>query len=171
MIQSHTSFDTLLTTAHDFALTLATGRLWPPLNGRMWMGGRSLDTILCPDHAARQVAILIAPGGPGETRINIGRGILNAEGLARLAQDATTAGGSLHQGRLVVRTSDSWLTDHGGAPHRAGTASTYDTARTSGWPAHGGHDAVLFLDDQSIYALLAQVSVGRTATLLVGTIA
>ena len=71
----------------------------------------------------------------------------------------------------MVRTSDSWLTDHGGAPRRADAEVTCDAARTSGWPAHGGHDAVVFLDDQSIYALLAQVSVGRTATLLVGTIA
>jgi hypothetical protein len=170
MIQSHTSFDALLTTARDLALTVVAGRLWPPLDGHMWIGGRSLDTILCPDQAERQVAILIAPGGPGETHVNIGRGILNAEGLARLARDATAAGGSLHQGRLVVRTSDSWLTDHDGALRRADTEAAYDAARTSGWPAHGGHDAVLFLDDQSIYALLAQVSVGRTATLRVGTI-
>ena len=71
----------------------------------------------------------------------------------------------------MVRTSDPWLTDHGGAPRSADAEATYAAARASGWPAHGGHDGVLFLDDQSIYALLAQVSVGRTATLLVGTIA
>jgi hypothetical protein len=171
MVQSHTSFDALLTTARDLALTVVAGRFWPPLDGRMWIGGRSLDALLCPDQARRQVAILIAPGGPGETHIRIGRGILNAEGLARLARDATVAGGSLHQGRLAVRTSDSWLTDHGGAPRGADTQASYDAARASGWPAHAGQDAVLFLDDQSIYALLAQANVGRTATLLVGTIA
>ena len=73
MIQSHTSFDALLTTARDLALTVVAGRVWPPLDGHIWIGGRSLDMILCPDPAGRQVAILIAPGGPGETQINIGR--------------------------------------------------------------------------------------------------
>ena len=35
MIQSHTSFDALLTTARDLALTVVAGRLWPPLDGHM----------------------------------------------------------------------------------------------------------------------------------------
>jgi len=171
MAQSYTSFDALLTTARDLDLTVVTGRLWPPLNGHMWIGGRSLDTVLCPDQTGRQVAILIAPGGPGETHIHIGWHILNMEGLARLARDATASGGSLHQGRLALRTSDSWLTDHSGTPPGADIQARYDAARTFGWPAHCGHDTVLFLDDQPIYSLLVQANVGRTVTLLVAAVA
>ena len=73
MTQVHTSFDALLATAHDLAITVITGQLGPPIAGRMWIGNHGLDTILCPDHAERRVAILIAPGGPGGTAIHIGQ--------------------------------------------------------------------------------------------------
>jgi hypothetical protein len=42
---------------------------------------------------------------------------------------------------------------------------------TPGVALKSGLDAVLFLDDQSIFSLLVQLSVGRTVMLLVGTIA
>ena len=61
MAQPHTSFDALLTTARDLAITVVTGQLGPPVAGRMWIGTHTLDTLLCPDQAARQVALLIAP--------------------------------------------------------------------------------------------------------------
>jgi hypothetical protein len=42
---------------------------------------------------------------------------------------------------------------------------------TPGVALKSGLDAVLFLDDQSIFSLLVQLSVGRTVMLLVGRIA
>jgi hypothetical protein len=171
MTQAHTSFDALLATAHDLAITVVTGQLGPPMDGRMWIGNRALDTILCPDGAERRVAILIAPGGPGRTAIHIGRRTLDAADLDRLTQNTAAAGGSLTQGWLAVLTPEMWLARHNSAPHTAGTQTTLAAARAAGWPASCGNNPVLFLDDMPIYALLAQANVGRTVTLLVGTIA
>lgn len=171
MTQVHTSFDALLATAHDLAITVITGQLGPPIEGRMWIGNRALDTILCPDGAERQVAILIAPGGPGQTTIRIGRRTLDATDLDRLAQNSAAAGGSLTQGNLAVLTPEMWLARHDSAPHTAGTQTTLAAATAAGWPASCGNNPVLFLDDMPIYALLAQANVGRTVTLLVGTLA
>ena len=170
MVQSDTSFDTLLTTARDLALTVVSGQLGPPFAGSMWIGNQSLDAILCSDHAERQVAIMIAPGGPGTTYIRHGQGTLDAAGMKRLTHDAAASGGHVSQGWLAVRTPTSWLTDHAGTPHSAATPATLDMATVAGWPANGGNNPVLFLDDQSIFALLAQANVGRTITLLVGAI-
>jgi hypothetical protein len=171
MTQGHTSFDALLATAHDLAITVVTGQLGPPMDGRMWIGNRGLDTILCPDHAERQVAILIAPGGPGWTHIRIGQRTLDATGLNRLTQNTAAAGGSLTQGWLAVLTPEMWLARHDSAPHKAGTQTTFEAATAAGWPASCGDNPVLFLDDLPIYALLSQANVGRTVTLLVGTVA
>jgi len=171
MSKSATSFDALLTTARDLAITVVTGQLGPPMAGRMWIGGHSLDAILCPDQSERQVAILIAPGGPGATHIRTGQHTLNAADLIRLAKDAAAAGGSVHQGRLAVLTPATWLKRHDGARHGAGAQATHDAATAAGWPANCGNDPVLFLDDRSVFGLLAQANVGRTVTLLVGTIA
>jgi hypothetical protein len=156
MTQIHTSFDALLATAHDLAITVVSGQLGPPMDGRMWIGNRALDTILCPDHAERQVAILVAPGGPGATAIHIGQRTLDATGLDRLTQNTAAAGGSLTQGNT---------------PHNVGTQTTFEAATAAGWPASCGDNPVLFLDDAPIYTLLAQANVGRTITLLVGTVA
>lgn len=171
MTQTHTSFDALLTTARDLAITVVTGQLGPPVAGRMWIGTHTLDTLLCPDQAARQVALLIAPGGPGWTHIRTGRRTLTAEDRIRLARDAAAAGGSVYEGRLAVLTPATWLTRHDGVPRDADPATSLPAATAAGWPANCGNDRVLFLDDQSICALLAQGNVGRTVTLLVGTIA
>ncbi len=171
MTQIHTSFDALLATAHDLAITVITGQLGPPIDGRMWMGNRALDAILCPDGAERQVAILIAPGGPGHTAMQIGRRTLGATDLDRLTQNSAAAGGSLTQGWLAVLTPEMWLARHDRARHSAGTQTTLAAATAAGWPASCGNNPVLFLDDLPIYALLAQANVGRTVTLLVGTIA
>ena len=167
-----TSFDALLATAHDLAITVVTGQLGPPIDGRMWIGNRALDTILCPDGAERRVAILIAPGGPGRTAIHIGRRTLDAADLDRLTQNTAAAGGSLTQGHLAVLTPEMWLARHDSAPHNnVGTQTTLAAATAAGWPASCGNNPVLFLDDLPIYALLAQANVGRTVTLLVATIA
>ena len=171
MTQVSTSFDALLATADALAITVVTGELWPPLDGRMWIGNRGLDTILCPDHAERQVAMLIAPGGPGATAIRIGQRTLDTAGIDRLAQNAVAAGGSLTQGHLAVLTPAMWLACHDSAPHNGGSKTTLEAATAAGWPARCGDNAVLFLDNLPIYALLAQASVGRTVTLLVGTVA
>lgn len=170
MAYVHTNFDALLTTARDLAITVVTGRLGPPMAGRMWIGKHCLDTILCPDQSERWVALLIAPGGPGETQIRTGRRILEAADLTRMAQDAAASGGSVYRGRLAVLTPALWLTRYGGAPHTTDTPATLAAATAAGWPANCGNNPVLFLDDRSIFALLAQGNVGRTVTLLVGTI-
>jgi hypothetical protein len=171
MTDVHTSFDTLLATAHDLAIAVITGQLGPPIDGRMWIGNRALDTILCPDGAERQVAILIAPGGPGRTAIHIGRRTLDAADLDRLTQNSAAAGGSLTQGHLAVLTPEMWLARHDSTQHTVGTQTILEAATAAGWPASCGNNPVLFLDDLPIYALLAQANVGRTVTLLVGTIA
>jgi hypothetical protein len=171
MTQAHTSFDTLLATAHDLGITVISGQLGPPIDGRMWMGNRALDIMLCPDGAERQVAILIAPGGPGGTTIRTGNRALDAAGIDRLTQNTTAAGGSLTQGCLAVLTPEMWLARHDSAPQNAGSQTTFEAATAAGWPASCGDNPVLFLDDLPIYALLAQANVGRTVTLLVGTIA
>ena len=46
MTQVQTSFDALLATAHDLAITVVAGQLGPPIDGSMWLGDRSLDSIL-----------------------------------------------------------------------------------------------------------------------------
>ena len=169
MNESNTIFDTLMITAHDLVITMVTGQLGPPMAGRMWIGTHSLDEILCPNQSERQVAILIAPGGPGETHIKTGQRTLSAEDLIRLSRDATAAGGSLRQGRLAVMTPALWSSRHRSAQRVAHGQTTLDAAKAAGWPDNCGNDPVLFLDDRSIYSLLAQANVGRTVTLLVGT--
>lgn len=169
MIESQTIFDGLLKTARELAMTVVTGQLWPPIGGRMWIGKHSLDEILCPNQSERQVAFLIAPGGPGSTFIQTGKRVLNAADLKRLAEEAVAAGGSLTEGRLAVLTPAAWLKRHrpGMYDHRP---TILETATAVGWPHNCGDEAVLFLDDQSIYSLMAQVSVGRTVTMLVGAL-
>lgn len=169
MIESQTIFDGLLKTARELAMTVVTGQLWPPIGGRMWIGKHSLDEILCPNQSEQQVAFLIAPGGPGSTFIQTGKRVLNAADLKRLAEEAVAAGGSLTEGRLAVLTPAAWLKRHrpGIYDHRP---TTLETANAVGWPHNCGDEAVLFLDDQSIYSLMAQVSVGRTVTMLVGAL-
>jgi hypothetical protein len=171
MTQIHTNFDALLATAHDLSITVVTGQLGPPIDGRMWIGNRALDMLLCPDGIGRQVAILIAPGGPGRTTIQIGRRTLGAADIDRLAQNTTDAGGSLTQGWLAVLTPEMWLARHDSAPQNESSQTTFEAATAAGWPASCGNNPVLFLDDLPIYALLAQANVGRTVTLLVGAIA
>ena len=134
MTQIHTSFDALLATAHDLAITVVTGQLGPPFDGRMWFGNRALDTILCPDGVERQVAILIAPGGPGRTTIHTGHRALDAAGIDRLTQNTTAAGGSLTQGWLAVLTPEMWLARHDSVPHNAGTQTTLAAATAAGRP-------------------------------------
>jgi hypothetical protein len=170
MTHGDTSFDALLATAHDLAITVVTGQIGPPIDGRMWIGNRALDSILCPDRAERRVAILIAPGGPGWTHIRSGQRTLGATDLNRLTQHTAAAGGSLTQGWLAVLTPDMWLARHESARHNAGTQTTFEDATAAGWPASCGDNPVLFLDDLPIYALLSQANVGRTVTVLVGTV-
>jgi hypothetical protein len=170
MTHGATNFDALLATAQDLAITVVTGQLGPPIDGCMWIGNRTLDTILCPDRAERRVAFLIAPGGPGWTHIRSGHGTLDATDLSRLTQNTADAGGSLTQGWLAVLTPEMWLARHERARHNAGTQTTFAEATAAGWPASCGDNAVLFLDDLPIYALLSQANVGRTVTLLVGTV-
>jgi hypothetical protein len=171
MTQVQTSFDALLATAHDLAITVVAGQLGPPIDGRMWLGDRSLDSILCPNHAERRVAILVAAGGPGATNIQIGQRTLDAVDLDRLTQSSAAVGGSLRQGWLAVLTPEMWLARHESTPHKAGAQTMLEAAIAAGWPASCGNNPVLFLDDLPIYALLSQANVGRTVTLLVGTVA
>ena len=171
MISIDTSFDALLATAHDLAITIVTGQLGPLTDGRMWIDHHSLDSILCPDYAERQVALLIAPGGSGETTIHIGRRILAVADLDRLAQNSAAAGGSLTLGRLAVLTPELWLARHAKAAHNGDPAATLAAAIAAGWPASCENNPVIFLDDVPLYALLAQANVGRTVTLLVATLA
>jgi hypothetical protein len=171
MTQVQTSFDALLATAHDLAITVVAGQLGPPIDGRMWIGNRSLDAILCPDHAERRVAILVAAGGPRATTIQIGQRTLDAADLERLAQNSAAVGGSLRQGWLAVLTPEMWLARHNRPSHNIGTQTMLEAATAAGWPASCGDNPVLFLDDLPLYALLSQANVGRTVTLLVGTVA
>jgi hypothetical protein len=46
MIQEHTSFDALLATAQDLAITVVTGQLGPPIGGRMWTA-TARSTLFC----------------------------------------------------------------------------------------------------------------------------
>jgi hypothetical protein len=85
--------------------------------------------------------------------------------------DATASGGSVHQGLLAVLTPVTWLNRHDDTQPVKETAATFAAAKVAGWPAHCGNDSVLFLDDRSIFSLLAAGNIGRTVTLLVGTIA
>ena len=171
MTQAHTSFDALLATAQDLGITMVTGQLGPPIAGRMWIGNRALDTILCPDQAERQVAILIAPGGTGQTIIHTGQRMIDAEGLERLNQNTLVAGGILTQGHLAILTPEMWLARHSSVADNRGAKTTFEAATAAGWPASCGDNPVLFLDDMPMYALLAQANVGRAVTLLLGTIA
>jgi hypothetical protein len=103
--------------------------------------------------------------------MHIGRRTLDAADIDRLTQNTTAAGGSLTQGWLAVLTPEMWLARHDSAPQNEGSQTTFEAATAAGWPASCGDNAVLFLGDLPIYALLAQANVGRTVTLLVGTIA
>lgn len=169
MTQVQTSFDDLLATAHDLAITVVTGQLGPPMAGQMWIGRQSLDEILCPNQSERQVAFLIAPGGPGTLFVHVGQRVLKTIDLVRLAQDAAASGGSLSYGRLAVLTPALWLGRHSSAQGIADHRSTCDRAKTVGWPANCGDESILFLGDQPIFSLLAQADVGRNVTILVGT--
>lgn len=166
-----TGFDSLLATAHDLGITSVTGQLGPPIAGRMWLGSHSLDAILCPDRAERQVAILIAPGGTSETTIHLGQQILGTAELAQLADTSAASGGSLTQGWLAVLTPAMWLERHPHAPAANSGSDILAAAIAAGWPASCDDNAVLFLDDAPLYALLAQANVGRAVTLLVATVA
>jgi hypothetical protein len=168
--QLNTVSDDLMTAARDLGMTVVAGKLGPPSAGQMWIGSRALDDILCPDGAEREVAILIAPGGSGRTYIQIGHGTLSAENLNRLARQAGPAGGSVYHGWLAVMTPTTWRERHRDAP-KARTARATPEGAEANWPANFGDHPVLFLGNQSIFSLLAQVNVGRTITMLVGTIA
>ena len=171
MTQMQTNFDLLLSGARDLDISVITGRLWPPKVGDMWIGDQSLDELLLP-HATRDaVALAIIPGGPGWEHVRMGKGTLDAEEFERLSQLVRAAGGHIYQGRLARLTPKDWLEQHPQLQQAAVGQSTLDMAKAAGWPASFGNYPVLFLDDRSIYHLLAREDVGRNVTLLIGTIA
>jgi hypothetical protein len=187
MARTQTPFDLLVQVADDLDITFVTGQLWPPYNGQMWFGDRTLSDILLPDSAPRHVAGVFASGGPTWDHVRIGRGVLDSEGLARLAQVAAEMGGNVYQGRLALITPAEWLKLHSGdvraeleqeRGHREGAEirgvdaePLLDKARAAGWPPNFGDEPVLFLGDEPIFNLLATENAGRNVTLLVGDIA
>jgi len=172
MDRTQTGFDLLLQVADDLDVTIVSGKIWPPSDGRLWFGDKSIWEILLPDGDERYVALAVAPGGPGRERIHIGRGVLDAAGVGRLADAIAEAGGNLYQGRLALLRPADWLRLYGTAPHDTiDAASMLDAAQAAGWPHEFGNTQALFLDDQPVVHLLTTASVGRNATLAVGDIA
>lgn len=153
----------LATTARSLGITLVSGSIGPIAEGRMWIGGRGLDEILCPKQVERRVMMLIVPGGTGQTQIKIGHRTLDKDGLRRMDAAAAASGGIITEGWLAVLTPATWLERHGSAE------TTFDAAVGAGWPTNCGNNPALFLGEHSVYSLLAQANVGRTATVLVAT--
>ncbi len=194
IIPSHTDYDGLLKLVHDLDIMGVMGALTPPLNGRMWIGGQTLEDLLLPDGQARQVVLAIAPGGPPQSYGTPGKGKLDAEGYTQVVQAVHAAGGHVYQGRLALLTPERWLEEHAdtrdasrqeqattatsnwtsdtqGAEERAAYSPILPAAVAAGWPQNVGDQPMLFLDDQPLFHLMEKENIGRDVLLLVGEIA
>src|SRR5215212_7152548 len=105
-------YDQLRDLAHDLDATFIAGALAPPMNGRMLVAGRALDELLLPDGQACMVTLLIAPGGPPQHHIKLGRGTLDEAGRRRLGELAAATKSSLYEGRLALLTPADWIRLH-----------------------------------------------------------
>lgn len=196
-LSAHTAYDYdgLLKLARDLDMTSIMGALTPPLNGRMWFGDQTLEDLLLPDGKARQVMLVIAPGGPPQIHHAPGKGTLDADSRARVEQAVHAAGGQAYQGRLALLTPERWLEHHADQAHdanrqeqlataagnwtrdmqgtekRAAFSSILPAAVEAGWPRNIGDQATLFLDDEPLFHLMEKQNVGRNVLLLVGEIA
>ncbi len=170
MTQTPPNFETLLATAHDLDITTITGQIGPPTDGRMWIGNRALDGILCPDGAERQAAIMVAPGGSSETSIHIGQRTLTTTEFGHFTEQSAAVGENVREGWLAVLTPAMWLERHPHAPAADSGSSTLAAATAAGWPASCGNNPVLFLGDTPLSTLFAQANVGRAVTLMVATL-
>ncbi|KPV52706.1 hypothetical protein SE17_13895 [Kouleothrix aurantiaca] len=171
MTQMHPNFETLLATAHDLDITIITGQVGPPIHGRMWIGGRALDAILCPNGTERKVAIMIVPSGSSETSIHLGKRTLNTTELARFVENGAAAGGNIIEGWLAVLTPALWLERYPRGPATGSGSATLAAAIAAGWPAIYDDHPALFLGVTPLSTLFAQANAGRAVTLLVATLA
>jgi len=155
-----TAYDQLRDLAHELNATIIAGAVAPPMNGRMLVAGRALDELLLPDGQACMVTLLIAPGGPPQHYIALGRGTLDEAGRQRLGELAAATKTGMYEGRLAILTPADWLTLHPSPNSAAGSLSanaaaddihtnsrgsevggTYDDAliqraQAMGWPAN-----------------------------------
>jgi hypothetical protein len=186
-----TAYDQLRDLAHDLDATIIAGAVAPPINGRMWVADRALDELLLPDGQACMVTLLIAPGGPPQHHIVLGRGTLDEAGRRRLGELAAATKSSLYEGRLALLTPADWITLHRSPDSPPGSLSAdaamddvhtdsrgsevggaYDDAliqraQAMGWPANLSNGQWLFLDERPLFHLLASTNVGRDVVLLV----
>ena len=193
MARTETAFDALFKLARDLDIGFVSGPLQPPEAGRMFLGGRSLAEILLPAWAGRRVALGIVAGGPGAERVSIGKGLLGADGAARLVDAVEDAGGHVYQGRLAHLTPEDWLRIHGpgslnDAPYQLPSQGTWqdnpataeiasldvsplmNEARAAGWPAAFANEPALFLGDEPVYHLMMRENVGRVVTFLIAAL-
>src|SRR5215213_11781592 len=105
-------YDQLRGLAHDLNATIIAGAVAPPMNGRMLVAGRALDELLLPDGQACMVTLLIAPGGPPQHYIALGRGTLDEAGRQRLRELAAATRSSVYEGRLALLTPADWIRLH-----------------------------------------------------------
>src|SRR5215216_243026 len=112
MRQELAPYDQLRDLAHDLNATIIAGAVAPPMNGRMWVADRALDELLLPDGQACMVTLLIAPGGPPQHYIALGRGTLDEDGRQRLRELAAATRSSIYEGRLALLTPADWLRLH-----------------------------------------------------------
>src|SRR5215210_2651262 len=104
------AYDRLRDLAHDLDATIIAGAVAPPMNGQIWVADRALDELLLPDGQACMVTLLIAPGGPSQHYVALGRGTVDEVGRQRLGELAAATKAALYQGRLALLTPADWLT-------------------------------------------------------------
>jgi hypothetical protein len=187
-------YDQLHQLAGDLGLTFIAGALGPPMDGRLWIADHALDEVLLPDGQPCVATLLIAPGGPPENQVSVGRGRLDAQGLQRLRKIVSATHAALYEGRLAHLSPTDWLALHASPPPPQGTLNDPDAAaaarpnsgnsemrgfdddavirqaKAAGWPANVGNYRTLFLDDQPLYHLLAKENTGRNVILVVGRV-
>ena len=132
-----TVYDRLRDIAHDLDATFIAGAVGPPMNGRMWVANRSLEEVLLPDGQARMVTLLIAPGGPAQQSVALGRGILDQQARQRLAEVAAETQASLYEGRLALLTPADWVAGIAAPSAETSTSRAAcimtDAFETAGW--------------------------------------
>jgi hypothetical protein len=191
MQHERTPYDQLRDLAHDLNATIIAGAVAPPMNGRMLVAGRVLEELLLPNGQECMVTLLIAPGGPPQHHIALGRGTLDEAGRQRLRELAATTRSSFYEGRLALLSPADWLTLHpspdlpaGSLPADAAVKDTntdsrgsevggaYDDAlmqraQAMGWPANLSNGQWLFLDERPLFHLLATENVGRDVVMVI----
>jgi len=183
-------YDRLRDLADDLDATFIAGAVAPPMNGRMLVADRVLDELVLPDGLACMATLVIAPGGPPQHHIAIGRGTLDEAGRQRLREMASATKAALYEGRLALLTPADWLRLHpspeqlpnsvapgvaDGAPVHAGMPDSrgvednalLQRAQAMGWPANLSNGQWLFLDQQPLYHIMSKENVGRDVVLVV----